>query len=270
MLDAPWNGAAFAPPTPIDIATIESAILARLSSKIGTIEISHYPDASESYRMTHRIGAALVMYKGAVYGKHLATAAIVQERELEFEITVMMRDLGWNYGGEASGTTPGAYAILESIRAALAGFRIPGCRKLRPTRERFVERDKQGGIWIYAIVFALSTIAIEQRDPDAFPIFVKGIAMEEGGETSITVGASAYTFDSSGEVHLSHANVFGVSVIGPNQLPLRPGTDFSIDAVNGIIAALAGGAVTPGETVQISYSYCDAVIAQAGQNTPSN
>ena len=44
MLDAPWNGVVFTPPTAIDIATIENAIVAQLSSQINSIEIAHYPD----------------------------------------------------------------------------------------------------------------------------------------------------------------------------------------------------------------------------------
>ena len=93
MLDAPWAGSTFSPPTPLDIATIENAILAQLRSQIATIEIAHYPDRPESWRLTHRIGAALVQYKGASYGPQLATAAIIQERRLEFDVTLMMRDL---------------------------------------------------------------------------------------------------------------------------------------------------------------------------------
>jgi hypothetical protein len=41
MLDAPWNGVVFAPPTPIDIATIEDAIVTQLRSQISSIEITH-------------------------------------------------------------------------------------------------------------------------------------------------------------------------------------------------------------------------------------
>ena len=62
----------------------------------------------------------------------------------------MMRDLGWAVGGDPSGTSPGAYAIIEAIRTALTGYLIPGCRKMYPLREKFVKRDKQGGVWIYA------------------------------------------------------------------------------------------------------------------------
>ena len=73
---------------------------------MNTIEISHYPDRPESYRLTHRIGAALVRYDGAKYGPLLDTAAIVQQRRLGFEVTVMTRDLGWSFGGEV-GHEPG-------------------------------------------------------------------------------------------------------------------------------------------------------------------
>src|SRR5277367_5002175 len=158
MLDALWTGVVFTPPTPIDIATIETAIISQLSSQINSIEIAHYPDRPESWRLTHRVGAALVMYKGAQYGELLDTSAIIQERKLEFEISVMMRDLGWAVGGDPSGTSPGAYALIEAIRIALTGFLIAGCRKMYPVREKFVKRDKQGGVWTYASTFALSTV----------------------------------------------------------------------------------------------------------------
>src|ERR1700733_3465107 len=155
--DALWTGEGLTPPTPIDIATIENAILSQLSSQTNPIEIAHSPDRPETWRLTHRVGAALVMYKGAQYGELLDTSAIIQERKLEFEISVMMRDLGWAVSGDPSGTSPGAYSIIESIRTALTGFLIAGCRKMYPVREKFVKRDKQGGVWTYGSTFALST-----------------------------------------------------------------------------------------------------------------
>src|SRR6202167_4755201 len=115
MLDALWSGVVFTPPTPIGIATIENAIVSQLSSQIDSIEIAHYPDRPETWRLTHRVGAALVMYKGAQYGELLDTSAIIQERKLEFEISVLMRDLGWAVGGDPSGTSPGADRSVERI-----------------------------------------------------------------------------------------------------------------------------------------------------------
>jgi Gp37 protein len=270
MLDAPYGGVTFTPPTPLDIGTIEEAIVAQLQAQITSIEIAHYPDRPESWRMTHRIGAALVRYTGAHYGDLLSTSAIAQERKLQFDIEVITRDLGWAVGGEASGTSPGAYAIIESIRTALTGFVIPGCRKIYPLREKFVKRDKQGGVWIYASSFALSTVAVEAPPAQNFPPFIKGIALEEGGETSITVGAAPYTFNSNLQVQLPYCNVFAVSITTLAGASLTEGTDYSVNRAEGIITALSGGAITANETVQIAYTYAEEAIATAGQTAPTN
>ena len=270
MLDAPWNGIVFTPPTAIDIATIGDAIVNRLSSQINSIEIAHYPDRPETWRLTHRVGAALVMYKGAQYGDLLDTAAIIQERKLEFEIAIVMRDLGWAVGGDPSGPSPGAYAIIESVRTALTGYRIPGCRQMYPVREKFLKRDKRGGVWTYASTFALSTVAVEASHADGFPLFIKGIALEEGGVTSVTVGAAAYTFNSNLQVQLPQGNVFAVSITASGGGSLILGTDFSVDRASGIVTAIAGGAISAGETVQIAYTYAEEVIAAAGQDEPTN
>jgi hypothetical protein len=59
-LDSPWVGQGFSPPTPLDIGTIETALVNQLVAQISEIEIVHFPDKPEAYRMTHRIGSALV------------------------------------------------------------------------------------------------------------------------------------------------------------------------------------------------------------------
>jgi hypothetical protein len=205
-LDRLWTGGTFALPTPIDIATIEVAIVTQLQSVINTIEISHYPDRPESYRLTHRIGAALVRYDGAKYGPLLDTAAIVQQRRLGFQVIVMTRDLGWSYGGQTDGTSPGAYAIIEAVRAALTGFQIPGCTKMFPESEKFVERDKQGAVWVYTIAFALTTMAVEPSSAESLPLFVRGAALEEGGMTASVVEGS-FTFDSDDQINLPQGEV---------------------------------------------------------------
>lgn len=269
MLDAPWNGENFAPPTAIDIATIESAIVAQLAAQIAGIEIAHYPDRPESYRLTHRVGAALVQYLGSKYGAMLDTSAIIQERVMEFGVTVMMRDLGWSYGAEPSGPSPGAYSVIEAIRAALTGFRIPGCRLLYPRAERFVERDKQGGVWIYIVTFALSTVAVQPSFAPTFPLFIRGVALEEGGETAVTLAPAPFTFNSAGVIQLPNGNLLAVVVTAAGGAVLSPGTDYSLDAVNGVITALAGGSASAGETVQVGYTFADQVIAAAGETAPT-
>jgi len=265
ILDSPWAGQSYSPPTPLDIWTIESAIVAQLIARVTGIEVAHFPDRPESYRMMHRVGAALVRYDGADYGRLIDTAAVVQERTLRFEITLMMRDLGWNYGGAPDGPSPGAYTMIEGVRAALTGYRVPGCAKCYPVRERFVERDKQGGVWIYAIVFALKTAAVEASSTDNYPTLVLATTQEQGGVTSVSVGTAAYTFNSSGAIQLPNGNVTAVALSNITSGVLYAlGTDYTLDSVNGILARVTSGTLPQGATINVAYSYAEVVTAGTG------
>jgi hypothetical protein len=270
MIDGPWGSTTFSPPTPVDIGTIETAIVARLRSRISSIEITHYPDRPESWRMAHRVGSALVIYRGATYGNQLDTAAVIQERTLEFEVAVMMRDLGWSVGSGISGPNPGAYAIIEAVRALLTGYQIAGCRKLYPLREKFVERDKQGGVWIYATTFAVTTLALERPEMGDRPLFIRGVVLEKGGITTIAVAPAPYTFDTEGTIQLPHQNVFQLRVADEANSPLAEGTDFESDEANGTISIIAGGAAAVGETVRVAYAYAERGIAESGDSQPIN
>lgn len=270
VLDTAWSGAQFAPPTPLDIATIEVAIVSRLRALVPSVEVAHFPDDPKTYRLTHRIGAALVVYRGSTFGEVLDTAAVVQERRLEFDVTVLVRDLGWSVGGEAAGTSPGGYAILESIRAALTGYLIPGARKMYPLREKFVDRDRQGGVWIYLITVALTTVAVEPSLPDSFPLFIKGIAQERGGETTVTIGATPFTFSDQETIQLPNPNIIAISVSALDGTVYEAGTDFTVDVVNGIVTRIATGAIAHGAIVNVAWSYADIAIALTGESSPAS
>ena len=262
LLDTPWTGTSFAPAQPIDISTIELALLARLAARINTVEVVHFPDAPRAYRLTHRIGAALVRYEGADYGPLHDTEAIVQERTLRFEVALVIRDLGWNYGGEADGTSPGGYALLESVRAALTGFRVPGFSRLYPLHEKFLERDKQGGVWIFSISFALKTMAIEPSVTENYPLFVLGVAQEQGGLTAITAAPAPFVFDTNGQIQLLNGNVTAVVLANPlSGSVYAASTDYTVDSVTGLISATPEGALAPGVLVNLGYSYAETVIA---------
>jgi hypothetical protein len=268
VLDYPSIGQQFSPPTPIDIATIETAIVARLTAMVSSIEIVHFPDNPKSYRLTHRIGAALVVYRGSEYGSVEDTGSIIQERRMEFDITVLVRDLGWSVGGPPGATSPGAYAILEAIRAALTGYRIPGARKIYLVREKFVERDADGGVWIYLISVALITIAVEPSSTEEFPLFIKGIALESGGESIITVGAREFTFNSQDQIQLPDDNIVALTVRTLSGSAFLLGTDFSLDAVNGTVTRMSSGGIASGASVNIAWSYADTVVATPGESAP--
>ncbi len=270
-LDSAWAGQSFAPPTPLDIATIESAIAAQLRAQVSAIEIAQFPDKAAAYRLTHRIGAALVAWHSATYGTLDDTAAVVQTRLLKFRVTLLVRDLGWSFGGDPSGPNPGAYALLEAIRAALTGLRIPGCRKMYPLREQFLGRDPQGGVWTWKTTYALETMALEASTQDNFPLFIKGTALEEGGQTVTAAAQAVYTFNAQDLIQLPAGNVTSLVVTpagGGN--PYLAGTDYTLDAVNGVITRVAGGAIAAGAAVNVAYTYADTVTAVAsGTSSPT-
>ena len=270
VLDAPWGGTEYSPASPLDIASIESAIVQRLQSAVGgLIEVAHYPDNPESYEMRHRVGVALVIFHGAEYGKLQDTGLVAQERTLEFSVALRVRDLGWAYGGPPSGTSPGAYQLLEAIRIALTGFQANGgCTKMYPRRERFLERDKQGGVWVYQADFATRMIAVESYQQPNFPLLQTAIALEDGNQTILTVPAGLYTFNSGGAIQLPNQNVSAVTVSNQgNGSVYLPGIDYTVDNVNGVVYRLQGGAIPADATVYVAYSFAEVIKAVANGGT---
>src|SRR5580658_2273187 len=268
VLPSPWMGQQFSPPTPIDVATIEAAIVARLQAMVTSIEVVHFPDSPKNYRLTHRIGAALVVYRGSEYGRLVDTRSIIQERKMEFDVTVLARDLGWSVGGPPGGTSPGAYALLEAIRAALTGYQIPGARKIYMVKDKFVDRDPEAGVWTYLLSLVLTTMAVEPSMTENFPLFIKGVALEEGGETTVTVGATQFTFNTQNLVQLPNQNIRALTVSVPAGSAFILGTDYTLDSVNGIVTRLSSGAIATGATVDIAWSYSDVVVATQGETSP--
>ena len=288
LLDSPWVGQTFTPTTPLDIATIEAAIVAQLKTYLAAalgpqmIEVTHFPDKPEAYEMRHRIGVAMVIFAGAEYVKILDIGHVAQERTLEFEVGLRIRDLGWAFGGQQSGTSPGAYQILEAVRTALLGFQVnTGCTPMKAIRERFVDRDRQGGVWVYSIWFSTRTVVIENVSPPAYPPFTEGRFLEEqngtteiaginvplGGVTAVPIGLALLTFSGtpgSQTVTLGQQNISSLIVKSANLATTYVvGTDYSLDNVNGIITQLSGGAISNGATVAVSYAYSDVVTALA-------
>jgi Gp37 protein len=280
--DSPYLGQNFNPATPLDIATLEAAIVAQLQRYLGAalgpqmIEVTHFPDRPEAYEMRHRIGVAMVIYMGGDYGRILDIGHVAQERTMEFAVGLRIRDLGWAFGGQPSGTSPGAYQIIEAVRRALLGFQVnAGCTPMRAIRERFIDRDKQGGVWVYEIIFSTRTVVIENYQPPAFPLFIHGTAQEEAGVTAVNIGGEdgtnsvLLTFSGSpGVVSLGQKNISALIVKSQNlATTYNAGTDYSLDNVNGIITQIASGTIPNGATVAVSYAYSDVVTALANGGT---
>jgi hypothetical protein len=269
-LPKPWQGESFSPALSLDIGSIEKAIVGQLQTYLSAalgpqmIEVIHFPDKPEAYEMRHRIGVAMVIYTSSEYGPILDIGQVAQERTLEFEVGLRIRDLGWAFGGPPSGTSPGAYQILEAVRLALLGFQAnSGCTPMKAIRERFVDRDRQGGVWVYSIWFSTRTVVVENYRPPTYPLFIHGTVLEESGVTPIRVQWALMTFSGSpGTITLPEGNIYQVVIQSADLTTTYVDrSDYSVDNAAGVISRLSGGSIPSNVAVAVSYSYGDIVTA---------
>lgn len=282
FLDSPFTGQTYEPPQSLDIAAIEGAIVSHLQSYLATalggqvVEVTHFPDRPEAYEMRHPIGVAMVVYMGSRYGIIRDVGHVVHERTMEFEVGIRIRDLGWSFGGPPGNGTPGAYQVVDLSRRALLGFQPNhGCTPLRAINDRFVARDRQGGVWVYALRLSTRTVVVEEYNIPTWPLFIHGTMLEEGGVTSTTLDVALHTFNSAGQITLPQQNISGVVVKSQAlSTTFLLGRDYTIDAIKGVITRVAAGGIAPMATVALAYIFSDVVtaLASGGQSpfAPNN
>jgi len=132
----------------IPIVQIEAAIIDRLRSRIQDVVVDAYPDKPESYQLKHPAGALLVRYTGSRFGPPDPTDVVAQQQTVTVEVVSLVRNL------HKLGDHAGLLDLLDAVRTALTGFRIPGGPPLHPTTEEF--KNYADGIWEYATAFETS------------------------------------------------------------------------------------------------------------------
>ena len=121
---------------------------------------------------------------------------------------------------------------------------------------------------MYLLTIALTTMALEPSTNDNFPLFIKGVALDTGGESTVTIGATEFTFDSKNQIQLPNGNIIALTVSALGGPAFIFDTDFTLDPVGGIVTRIPSGAIASGASVNIAWSYADAAIATAGESTP--
>jgi hypothetical protein len=124
------------------INTIEQAIITQLETYITTLQVEGFPDKPSEYRLLHPTGAILVSYNGSNFSTPEGAGFILQTQNLEFSITVIVRNLR---------DKNGAYSHIDSIISTLTGFSPGGCGKMYPTTVTFL--NESNGIWQYGMTF---------------------------------------------------------------------------------------------------------------------
>ena len=112
----------------------------------------------------------------------------------------------------------------------------------------------------YTIPYALSAI----QSQGAGQVIVVNVFDPSRHFTSVP--ATPYTFNSQGVINLGHMGVTNVVVTSdPVGTTYIPGTDYLIDAVNGVLTitpAASGGHIAAGATILVAFNYADPTKVQ--------
>lgn len=263
-----WDGTVYNPVVATDIIAAEKALVAQLSGAIDVVEVLAFPSDWETYEPKHQNGSILVRYDGSTYGELETVDVVTQWRRMNWEVLILVRELGWLFGGEGDQGV-GAYNLLEQVRQSLTGFIITGFKPGFPTKDQFI--GYREGYWAYAAMYAFETLAMQNWEDPTVPNLAKVTFNEIGNVTNTAVPTAPLTFSGLGAIVLSHQNVSSVIVSNTSSGAVYAlGTDYTLDAFNGIITRLASGSIPAGATVNVSYVYADVVTALAsGTNQPT-
>ena len=145
-------------PAPVSLRAMEEALVRAMEIAHPQLEVVPFPGRPEDWRFVHAIGSILVRFHGRSFSQSHALEAIVQVQTPSWYLMTYSRNLREHQG---------AYEILDTTLQAMKGFRIPGCDKLYPTGDSFVQ--EKDGVWVFESTFTASTLSVESlyTDPGA-------------------------------------------------------------------------------------------------------
>ncbi|MEX3629863.1 MAG: Gp37 family protein [Burkholderia sp.] len=146
------------------IKPIEDGLLAQVTAaftKPGDqhpwLKVEAWPTRPEGYRLT-AAGDIFVIYKGGTYQVR-ATGEQFYEDALKFEIVLRARTLRDH---------DGAYEMLETIRDAVCGRRLPQSADVTvPLRDDFADYGE--GVFAYALLVSVPVLIVQGRDRGTGP-----------------------------------------------------------------------------------------------------
>lgn len=169
------------------ISPIEDAIITRLEEMTAKrVLVQSFPENPDTWEPTHPVGALLVRYAEADYSTVQDIGQVVQERVMNWEITLAF----WGLRGKQGGI----YSCLELVRSALTGFTPPGCRrKLTPIAEGYVNsalmKSKNRRLWQYQITLQTATMNIELQEEEPVILVKQITAISESTNETIVVSS---------------------------------------------------------------------------------
>lgn len=136
------------------IIEIKNMIKNTLENAVNTMIAPEYkipveiPSSIEEYKLSHPIGAYLIIYKGSSFNKKDVKNIIAQDRDIEITVVVTAR--------YKNSYPPENY--LDFAISTLSGLEISG---KRTDRRVYCKQDEwlgeEAGIWSYAATFVIPT-----------------------------------------------------------------------------------------------------------------
>lgn len=147
------------------IGNIEADIVAHLAAALTLngqsspqVDVQAWPQRPKDYRMSHPIGAALVIYNGADYKDSETSTGMHALLNVKFELNLMARNL--RESAEINGLSDlGMYAFLEACRNALMGWQPPLAGGAIAIKSDGFE-DYHEGVWQYSMKFTLPVVVV--------------------------------------------------------------------------------------------------------------
>ena len=153
------------------LADMEAAIVRRLAAALTpagkahpVVDVQSWPDDPKSYRLSHPVGAALVIYQGFAATPPDGGMQVVTHT---FGVRVMARTLrDPNTATAEARAGSGTYQLLQVCNLALNGY-VPqaGCDAMQVRRAAF--EDYVEGVWHYELT--ATTQAAQLVPPECVP-----------------------------------------------------------------------------------------------------
>lgn len=118
-------------------------------------EVLHFAGTATAYVPTSACGTILVTYHGSLFATTTDTEYLAQPRLTRFVISMLSPH---SLGSHA------ALTLLDRVRSAALGLRLPDCRQVRAVQEEFLGENLAH--WLYRLELVADSLWVEDRDAD--------------------------------------------------------------------------------------------------------
>ncbi len=143
---------------------LEDEIVARLSTLTPAVEVEALPDTPAKFNKAFSKPRVTVAYRSSEFSKEVvrgfpeqfSTGAAVQDEYASVEVVIQSRTL------RGAG---GVHAIKASVVQRLFSFKPTHWSFLTLESYKFVDQDKEAGLFTYAATFITKTTVVPYSDP---------------------------------------------------------------------------------------------------------